>query len=264
MVKYTNGKLVEIEALENLIVVGDLHGDLESLNKILIIWKKEKNNYIIFLGDYADRGNNGLEIIEKVMKLKNNENVILLKGNHEDYDEDGNPLFRPCNLIREVESKRGYWNSYFSNQLEPFFKNLYLSAIAEKDILFVHGGISSKIKNLEDLRHPNREVEMDIIWSDPEPFENKGEWPNSRGAGVEFGLDVTEKILNELNVNLIIRSHQPNLATGGPNFKHKDKIITISSTSVYGGKPHCLEIPGSKISEIAKHPNKIKEYTKFL
>jgi len=175
MIKYTNGKLVEIEALENLIVVGDLHGDLESLNKILIIWKKEKNNYIIFLGDYADRGNNGLEIIEKVMKLKNNENVILLKGNHEDYDEDGNPLFRPCNLIREAESKRGYWNSYFSNQLEPFFKNLYLSAIAEKDILFVHGGISSKIKNLEDLRRPNREVEMDIIWSDPEPFENKGE-----------------------------------------------------------------------------------------
>jgi len=262
MVKYT-GKLAEIEDLESLIVVGDLHGDLESFNKILNIWKDDKNNYIIFLGDYADRGSNGLEIIEKLNKLKNKENVILLKGNHEDYDENGNPLFSPCDLIRGVESKYSYWNSYFSNHLNPFFNSLYLAAIAQKDILFVHGGISSKIKSWKDLKYPSREIEEDIIWSDPDQFEN-GEHPNTRGTGVEFGVDVTEKVLNELNAKLVIRSHQPNLAFNGPNFTHNNKVVTISSTSVYGGKPHYIEIPGSKISEIAKHPDKIKEYTKIL
>lgn len=265
MLEFLNmGKLAEIENSESLTVVGDLHGDSESFNKILNNCKNEKNNYIIFLGDYADRGKNGLEIIEKLKELKENGNVVLLKGNHEDYDEKGNPLFRPCNLISEVQAKRGYWNSYFSDKLKPFLDNLYLAAIAEKSILFVHGGISSKIKSLENLRNPSREIEEDIIWSDPYRLENSGEYPNDRGAGVEFGLDVTEKILDNLKVDLIIRSHQPPLAMNGPNFTHKNKVITISSTVVYGGRSYYLEIPCSKINEIANSPIEIKKYTKFL
>lgn len=264
MTIYSNGKLAEIENSETLTVVGDLHGDLESFNKILKNWNEKKNNYIIFLGDYADRGENGLEIIEKLEELKDKENVVLLKGNHEDYDENGNPLFSPCTLISEVAHKRGYWNSFFSKNLKPFFNNLHIAAIAEKNMLFLHGGISSKIRSLDDLRHPSREVEMDIIWSDPNPFE-KGEHPNMRGEGlIEFGEDVTEKVLKDLNASLIVRSHQPNLAASGPYSVHKDKVVTISSTSIYGGKPHYLEIPSLKIGEIVRSPIEIKKYAKIL
>ena len=262
MVKYSNGKLVEIGDSESLTVVGDLHGDLESFDRILNNWKDKKNNYIIFLGDYADRGKNGLEIIEKLIELKNKENVILIKGNHENYDKSGEPLFGPCTLIDEVESKRGYWNSYFSKHLMSFFNDLYLAAIAEKNILFVHGGISSKIKSLEDLRHPTY-VEEDIIWSDPNILENGEHYNRRRGAGVEFGEDITEKVLDGLKVNLLIRSHQPNLAWNGPNLTQK-KVVTISSTNFYGGRPHYLEIPSSKISEIVISPSEVKKYAKFL
>lgn len=261
MVIHSNGKLVDIERPESLIVVGDLHGDLESFNKILSSWKNRKNNYIIFLGDYADRGENGLEIIESLNKLRDKENVVLLKGNHENYDERGNPLFNPCTLIDEVKYKRGYWNSYFSKHLMPFFDSLHLAAIVDKKILFVHGGISSNIKSLEDLRHPAY-VEEDILWSDPDTL-GKGEHPNRRGAGVEFGEDITERVLDNLKTSLLIRSHQPDLACNGPNLTQK-KVVTISSTNVYGGKPHYLEIPGSKISEIAISPLEIKNYAKFL
>jgi Icc-related predicted phosphoesterase len=261
MVKNIEGKLVQISNPQSLTVVGDLHGDLESFEKILANRKKEENNYIIFLGDYADRGEKGVEIIEKLIELKNNENVVLLKGNHEDYDSRGDPKFSPCTLIDEVQCKRGFWRSYFSKKLEPFFDGLYLAAIADK-ILFVHGGISSSIKSLDDLKHPELSGE-DILWSDPDKTGRKGEYCNRRGAGVEFGEDVTEKVLNNIGVSLLVRSHQPRLASNGPNLTQK-KVVTISSTNVYGGMPHYLEIPGSKIGEITSSPIEIKKYTKFL
>jgi hypothetical protein len=45
----------------------------------------------VFLGDYADRGISGTEVLEGVSRLldRNRENVVLLKGNHEDYTENG-------------------------------------------------------------------------------------------------------------------------------------------------------------------------------
>ena len=260
MVKNIEGKLVNIKNPESLTVVGDLHGDLESFEKILSNWSKKENNYIIFLGDYADRGKNGVEIIEKLIELKDKENVVLLKGNHEDYDYRGEPTFRPCTLYDEVRYKRGYWRNYFSEKLKPFFDGLYLVAIADQKIMFVHGGISSSIKSLDDLRQPELS-EKDVLWSDPTNL--KGEHFNSRGAGVEFGEDITETVLNNLGVSLLIRSHQPRLASNGPHLTQK-RVVTISSTNVYGGKPHYLEIPGSKISEIASSPIEIKKYTKFL
>ena len=258
--KKVSGKLVEIENLESLIVVGDLHGDLRSFERIVKIWEGKKG-YIVFLGDYADRGSNGLEIIENLMELKKNENVVLLKGNHEDYDDQGRPSFSPCNLIYEVEQKRGSWNAYFSEKLKKFFDQLYL-ATKINSILLLHGGISSRIESIDDLKNPRKEIEEDVIWSDPSDYN--GEVPNMRGAGVEFGEDITKIVLNRLGSSLLIRSHQPSLARNSPYLMHGNRVITISSTNVYGGIPHYLEIPGKKIQEISRNPGEIVKYTKFL
>ena len=258
MAKNIEGKLVRIENPESLTVVGDLHGDMESFEKIVGNWNGKPNNYIVFLGDYADRGENGVEIIERLNDMKSNENAVLLKGNHEDYESRGEPKFSPCTLYDEVQRKRGYWRSYFSKTLEPFFNSLQLAAIADK-ILFVHGGISSRVKSLDDLRHPYSEE--DILWSDPTDL--LGEHYNRRGAGVEFGEDVTETVLKNVGTSLLVRSHQPRLASNGPDLTQK-KVVTISSTNVYGGRPHYLEIPGPKISEVASKPTEIINYAKFL
>jgi diadenosine tetraphosphatase ApaH/serine/threonine PP2A family protein phosphatase len=263
-VKKVQGKLVEFGELEELMVVGDLHGDWRSFSEILEDWDLEnERSYILFLGDYADRGTQGFEIIERLIELGEKENIILLKGNHEDYDEQGKPLFYPCTLISEVESKYGDWSSYFSTRLKPFFQNLPLAALAEKSILFLHGGISSKIKSLDDLRDPSREIEMDLIWSDPKLY-GSGESPNPRGAGVEFGVDVTEEVLKGLGIKLLIRSHQPRLALGGPHLSHENRVVTLASTSIYRGAPHYLKIPGDQLTRLSRNPSEIKKYIKFL
>jgi hypothetical protein len=241
---------VRFRGLNKLLVVGDVHGDIEVINSLLRIFEPSKDA-IIFLGDYADRGPNGIEVIDAINSLKdsNPKSVIALKGNHEDYSCDGKPLFYPCDLISEAERKRGSWQKYFLTTLQPFLRRLHISAILPGENLFIHGGVSNKIISIESLKKTSKKIETDILWSDP--FEGKGERPNSRGAGIFFGEDVTDDVCKRLAVKRIIRSHEPSKSLFEPIFEHSGKVVTVSSTHFYGGKPFVLVIYPSNPSGLS-------------
>ena len=223
----------QLYSFENIAIVGDLHGDIKSFESLLEEVNPIKQG-IVFLGDYADRGKHGIEVIDGVRTLVKRypKNVVAIKGNHEDFSESGNPTFRPCDLINEAIVKRGSWPKYFQDEFQPFVKNLYLAAVVPEEALFVHGGISSKIRGKVFLRNPTKEIEEDVLWSDP--YDGYGERPNGRGAGVEFGKDVSERVCNTLKVKRIFRSHQPGKASNGPYREHDGRVITTNSSSYYG------------------------------
>lgn len=90
---------LELPAGSQISFHGDLHGDIHSLNDYLRDLQTKgylDNNfkiinpdfYIVFLGDYVDRGNYGIEVIYTLLRLKiaNPEHVFLVRGNHEDYE----------------------------------------------------------------------------------------------------------------------------------------------------------------------------------
>lgn len=251
-----NSRLFELDEdrlrrVDRIVVVGDVHGDYDSIQTLLRLVDLERD-LLVFLGDYADRGRYGVEVIDVVAELSRKyENILALKGNHEDYTEDGEPAFYPCTLIEEATRKRGSWENYFLEEFKPFIESLYLAVLIPGEILMVHGGVSSRVRSLEDLRHPSRIVEKDILWSDP--WEGYGEYPNRRGVGVEFGRDVTDEVCRRIGVKRIIRSHEPMKALDGPWYEHGGKVVTVSSTRVYGGKPFILlvdPVNPSKISHI--------------
>lgn len=237
--------VIDLNDVENVVVAGDIHGDFNTLKKI----KKfcNSSNKIIFLGDYVDRGENNIEVVECMKDLINSypENVIPLKGNHEDYTEGGRPKALPNTLMTDVGMER--WPSYFYDFKEDFLDKLYLSAIIPDKILFVHGGISEKIKNVESLRYPDSSIEEDILWSDPTVLD--GEYPNPRGAGVLFGPDISDNVAKRLNVRYIIRSHEPRKASKCPCTEHEGRIITTNSSLIYGSNPFVLKIPANSIPD---------------
>jgi hypothetical protein len=75
---------------------GDLHGDIQSFVGDLDWLNSQKylrgfeitrtNFYMVFLGDYTDRGMFGSEVLYTMMRLKlaNPERVYMVRGNHED------------------------------------------------------------------------------------------------------------------------------------------------------------------------------------
>lgn len=77
-------------------VIGDIHGNglrleltLKSLQQQGVLddqYKCLPGKYVVFLGDYMDRGKNNLKVLELVIafKLENREHVFLVRGNHED------------------------------------------------------------------------------------------------------------------------------------------------------------------------------------
>lgn len=229
--------IVEPVKFRRVGVVGDLHGDYQTLQRLLKVVDLNAD-LLVFLGDYADRGPDGFEVIRSIADLrkKHPQNVVALKGNHEDFTEEGVPNFNPCTLIAEVEAKLGNWGSYFEKELLPFIESLPLTCLILGNALLVHGGVSSKINSQKDLEAPLEELCGDLLWSDP--FEGKGEDPNyGRGAGVEFGADVSEAVCKALGVERIVRSHQPQLAAKKPHVMHDGRVITVNATTVYGGLP---------------------------
>jgi diadenosine tetraphosphatase ApaH/serine/threonine PP2A family protein phosphatase len=218
-------------------VVGDLHGDNRALHAILKTVDLDAD-LLVFLGDYADRGPDGVEVTRTIRELRqlHPNNVVALMGNHEDYTVEGVPNFSPCTLIGEAEAKTGSWDHYFQDEFKPFLDSLSLCAIIPGNALFVHGGVSSKIKSANDLSESSDELRMDLLWSDPvEGFGEDVNW--GRGAGVGFGADVSAAVCRVLGVERIIRSHQPQLAAAGPYLMHGGRVVTVNATSVYGGKP---------------------------
>lgn len=231
--------------IKTVYVAGDLHGDYNSLTDILDRYNEaEKGSLLLFLGDYADRGSWGVEIITELNAILSERNdIIALKGNHELY-RDGRPVFYPCDLIYEAQQKYSSWEKFYNEVFIDFLGKLYIAAVINK-VLFVHGGVSSKIKSIDDLRKQSNETT--ILWSDPSQVP--GENPDIRGVGVEFGEDVTDRVLSSLDLRMMVRSHEPRKAARGPYVEHGGRVITTNACTSYGEpwKPFLLKVDTKQV-----------------
>ncbi|MGB9675273.1 MAG: metallophosphoesterase, partial [Candidatus Nanoarchaeia archaeon] len=100
------------------------------------------------------------------------------------------------------------------------------AVIVEDRYLMVHGGISSEIKSTNDLVNSNDTKLEDILWSDP--WDSEGEAKNDvRRAGKYFGPNITNDVLQNLGVKVLIRGHE--CYDKGYDIKHDGKVLTIFS-----------------------------------
>ncbi|HKZ94319.1 MAG TPA: metallophosphoesterase [Candidatus Bathyarchaeia archaeon] len=236
------GRLIELPAEGEAIVVGDLHGDLETLAQILetseFLQKTERDESarILFLGDYGDRGMLSPETYYVVLKLKASlpEHVVLMRGNHEGPDD---LRVSPHDLPAYLHNRFGEGWSEAYVKLKELFSYLNTAVLVEDHYVLLHGGVPSQAKSIDDLayahsKHPHESHLEEILWSDPEEGL-KGTYPSPRGAGKLFGEDVTERFLNMLKVKVLIRGHEP--ANAGFKINHGGRILTLFSRK---GEPY--------------------------
>lgn len=222
--------LIKIKS-PRVIIVGDLHGDLRSLEKILeIVYERTSrnvDNYVfVFLGDYVDRGAYSFETIMSIilMRLHKPENVIMLRGNHE---PPMGLIPYPHDLPYFLRKKFGKnWEEIY-HRLFEIFQLLPHAAIAYSKLFLVHGGIPTQTTSLHDIAEANNRIELleELLWNDPSDFIS--EWtPSPRGAGKLFGIKVSRRFLKENNLLTTIRSHEP---CNGFKMNHGGLVITLFS-----------------------------------
>jgi serine/threonine protein phosphatase 1 len=67
------------------LAIGDIHGCLDPLRRLWDVIDFQKNDRMIFLGDYVDRGPDSKGVIDFLMNLQDQgHNVVFLSGNHEE------------------------------------------------------------------------------------------------------------------------------------------------------------------------------------
>tara|TARA_E500000331_G_C17115070_1_gene651368 strand:- start:173 stop:889 length:717 start_codon:yes stop_codon:yes gene_type:complete len=182
----------------NIFAIGDIHGCLDQLillHKRILSHEKfdPQKDLLIYLGDYIDRGKNSKEVINQILKLKDNKtNVINLMGNHDEFminflfnkknniknwlNFGADFTFRSYNIEIVEFIKDGFEGKIIDSLRETllkkmgdshlnFFKTLKIS-FSVKKYLFVHAGVNPQ-KKISD------QSKVDLLLHRSEDFFNK-------------------------------------------------------------------------------------------
>ncbi|KAF9522015.1 Metallo-dependent phosphatase-like protein, partial [Crepidotus variabilis] len=172
-------------------ICGDIHGQYVRFSMFEVGGSLKESTYL-FLGDYVDRGDFGIECLLYLYSLKtaHPKNILLLRGNHE------------CRHLTEYFTfKKEYLHKYSENMYEACVRSfcaLPIAALMDGKFFCVHGGLSPQLMTLKDLENLNRHQEpgahgllCDLLWS--ELISNFGSEtePQPKGLGLDRGTTFT-------------------------------------------------------------------------
>lgn len=217
----------------DIVIVGDIHGHILDLFRILNCFGFPPKQKYLFLGDIVDRGEFSTETITLVylMKVLWPEHVFLLRGNHE-FSE----MCQRCGFSAEL------YSIYASGSLESTFHCAFswtpLAAVIDNTILCIHGGIGPEFKRVDQLKDSprplydfDREPATTVLWSDP--MKNlRGFRQSSRGCGFFFGESALTNFLHENGLTTVVRGHQS--IEDGVDMSMPG-LVTVFSASSYCG-----------------------------
>lgn len=242
--------------------IGDIHGDLEQLFKILACFPPlEKDDTVVFMGDYIDRGPKSADVINFIRDLQSKgetkAKVIALRGNHEDawlrVIERGWPEFvlpppngclaamrsftggkppQPDEEPRDDERALLLSGQFFPDEVVSWMQELPYW-YEDEHAIYVHAGLPS---SPEGFMHPSLvKAKVALLWCRDESF-----FRDYRGKLVVFGHTATVCLPPELS------SYTPEDPTdiwAGPC------TVGLDTGCGKGGFLTALELPAMRVYE---------------
>lgn len=195
-----------------LLAVGDIHGCLDHLERLMARVAPTEADRVVFLGDYVDRGPDGKGVLDYLIDFgRKFPGTVFLKGNHEAMFLDSlagrnQLLFLYNGGGATLESYREVEGIRIPKAHRDFLEGLNLY-YATEDFIFVHAGLRPGL-SLEAQREP------DLIWIRDEFLDSDYDW----GRTVVFG-------------------HTP-----VPEPFFKDNKIGLDTGAVYGRVLSCCDV----------------------
>lgn len=223
-----------------ILVVGDIHGNLDALRWVLKRIKDDKTlHHVVFLGDYVDRGEHSLDVINTLFlhKLADPKKIILLRGNNETLPVNYNYGFydeiKENFLVRDRGKVFAWYNEIFG--LLP------LAALIDEKMIALHGGIPSGLGTLDrmdeipsDSELPLDDTLFELLWNDPID-DDVAFVPSGRGERARrYGRRAFNDFLNDNGLSGMIVSHA--CLENGFEYYFDRKLLRIFSSPNYMGR----------------------------
>jgi serine/threonine protein phosphatase 1 len=211
-------------------LIGDIHGYFKRLVNLFNKLKPSvmKEDTIIFLGDYIDRGAHSYEVIDFLISASRTPDLstVFLKGNHEDMlmsylggeDRNGLYIFNGGDAtIRSYIAHQGEFR--LPGHHREFFESLRLYYEGE-DFIAVHAGLNPAVPLQAQDEH-------DLIWIREKFFRADKRWDKT-----------------------IIFGHTPTVYISGDSPVYIDEernIIGLDTGVIFGKSLSCLVWPERRI-----------------
>ena len=224
---------------EKLFVIGDVHGQITMLNRLLEHWNS-KEEQLLFVGDLVDRGEDSKATLELTHRLMEEENAIVLKGNHDEmlerfleepavnirlYYTNGGESTVNALLGRKTKSSEFVKNTEEIKERYPWLLTMLKSLPLYYEwgnYIFAHAGVNLKKEHWKDSSA------QDFVWI-REGFYDQ---PNHTGKKIIFGHTVTATLHSTVSNYGIWESG--------------DGLIGIDGGAVYGGLLHGIVLEKDK------------------
>ena len=195
-----------------LMIVTDIHGNLDDFKYYLDLWLDDKSNHICFTGDliHADDINDddSLKILELVKEYNRENTFHVLMGNHEHSQLYGDDVYRyhvnqteQFKLLVEQEYPNDYTRKYqeYKKILSTF--DYYITT--SNGLLISHTGIDELY--LESILTNSINI-YDLSYKRPyeQKFLTEAVWARPY---TDYGTDTIDKILNHYGLKYWICGH---------------------------------------------------------
>lgn len=233
---FVDGGIAYLPAHGSAVFIGDTHGDSLATEAVLrqtgFVERMEAGQtdlFLVFLGDYIDRGQRDIRNLDLVLSLKEHfpGNTILMRGNHE-----GGGGFRPYNFPDSLRDSFGLtWEDMHERYVGLFqrFTNIVVTA---NGIVAVHGGVPvTQVDGLKKLQEDAdiQDILGEIRWNDPSNqtlyFEAGRDSRSSK-----FGRKIFDRFMDVIGGKVMVRGHEyPQM---GYELFFDDRLVTIFSNGV--------------------------------
>jgi serine/threonine protein phosphatase 1 len=222
-----------------LFAIGDIHGCPDELTALLKAIDLDRNDTLVFVGDYVDRGPSAKDVIDILIEVKRSHSrSIFLKGNHEDmmlsflglpghYGESFlyNGGIATLESYAIDESLLDEITDRLPTKHLDFLQNLATSFV-RAPYLFVHAGV-----------HPLRPLEdqdaEDMLWIRQDFIAH----PHELGHTVVFGHTPMRDVMVDLPYK-----------------------IGLDTGLVYGGKLSCVEFTEGRCFQVNRDSENVASH----
>lgn len=196
---------------KRLIAVGDIHGQLKALRRLVKIVEPRAGDQFVFLGDYIDRGEDSIGVIDFLLAFRKRHHAIFIRGNHEQMILDFldgiafdwlNGSNGGLSVLKQYRS--GY--KAFPEAHEKFFRETKI-CWESGDFLFVHAGLRPGV-GIEEQKSD------DMLWIRWPFLDSDYLWPQ-----------------------VIVHGHSP---ADEPQLLHNR--IGLDTAAAYGKKLTCCDV----------------------